>query len=987
VVERNDRQKISAKPIFVHQMRGNLIALLISVMTIGGVIYHFAEQSLLEYVKQSLQYHADFRQTRILALFEQQKRWMEESVEDTEFKQGVGGLMENYQRGDDSPSYQISSDHFRDEYALLLKAQGVDDLFLVDEEGALVFSLRPMDEELGVDLSEMGFYGETIFSSIIAQVLRERKLVISKYGKVEQVEESTVFMGIPMFSNFPGMEEELVAILIRPFSLRRLRALLESYSGLGESGEVIIAQWRGEGDGEGVNFINHFRHGAQRQPDQACQQLRREASHQFPVLHALKEESGAGWMLDNSCEKVFSVWSWLPELEWGMVVKQDRDEIMIPVAALQRNILIAALLVLLFLVWIGLRQARALVQPIVLLTQATERGEIEAHQPGEIEEVNHLAEVLQQSTAAIVKAKQETDLILESMDEGLLVVNAAGEILRVNPKLEQLMGRGSEQLRGESANSLFSAEQELITGDGSTIPVNLARSALDSMVGEQGREVWVIHDLRELLIAENAIRANKAKDQFFARMSHELRTPLAAIIGYSEMLGKRSWEHLQQKERNMLHSIEVAGRTQLALINDILDLSKVEAGKFEIDEADYALSSLLSEIDHIFSIRAQDAGLDFQVRQPEMLHHQLVGDPKRVGQILMNLLSNAIKFTQQGSVLLDVAVDQAEQKIHFRVEDDGVGMSAEVLERLFQSFEQADSSITRRFGGTGLGLHISKILAELMGGTLEVESEEGRGSRFQLNLPFKPSEKLVADTVGVEQRDGQPPTQNLQLKGKVLLVEDTVELQKLEQYVLESMGATVTLAQNGQEAVDTALKSPFDLILMDMRMPVMGGVEATRILRQRGYQGGVVALTANVMKQHREDFKAAGCDDFLTKPIDQDELRGVLQRYLSQISTPPVNTVSDASGAIDSKILEQLRPVFVERMSALRGELEQALSARDWERLHGAAHNIKGSAAPYGYPRLSELGSEICDEIVVKQIGLLPELVEQLIVEIDQALV
>ena len=148
-----------------------------------------------------------------------------------------------------------------------------------------------------------------------------------------------------------------------------------------------------------------------------------------------------------------------------------------------------------------------------------------------------------------------------------------------------------------------------------------------------------------------------------------------------------------------------------------------------------------------------------------------------------------------------------------------------------------------------------------------------------------------------------------------------------------------------------------------------------------------MALTANVMKQHREDFKAAGCDDFLTKPIDQDELRGVLQRYLSQISTPPVNTVSDASGAIDSKILEQLRPVFVERMSALRGELEQALSARDWERLHGAAHNIKGSAAPYGYPRLSELGSEICDEIVVKQIGLLPELVEQLIVEIDQALV
>jgi len=399
-----------------------------------------------------------------------------------------------------------------------------------------------------------------------------------------------------------------------------------------------------------------------------------------------------------------------------MVVKQDREEIMAPVADLQRNIVIAALLVLLFLIWVIQRQAKSLAQPIEELSNATERGEIDEHQPGKVEEVNHLARVLQQRTKALVNAKRETDLILESMDEGLAVVNSSGVIIHVNPKLELLVGVKSEQLAGRRVDTLFSEEQELLCNNGSTIPVSLSRSLLDSEIGEQGREVLVIHDLRELLKAENAVRANKTKDQFLAMMSHELRTPLTSIIGYSEMLGQQSWEHLQQRERNMLHSIEVAGRTQLALINDILDMSKIEAGKFEIDEVDFDLESLIDEIRYIFSIRAQDGGLDFQISQNTLLSHQLIGDSKRIGQVLMNLLSNAIKFTERGRVSLEVFLDQEKQKIHFRVEDEGIGMSPEVLDRLFQPFEQADSSITRRFGGTGLGLHISWILAELMGG-------------------------------------------------------------------------------------------------------------------------------------------------------------------------------------------------------------------------------------------------------------------------------
>jgi signal transduction histidine kinase/CheY-like chemotaxis protein len=981
-VQQSSHRQRSAQPLFVHQLRGSLLALLISVVAIGSTIYHFSEEVLIHTVKTSLEYHAEFRKSRILALFEQQKRWMEESAEDEPFKRAVTRLIDSYQVGEDSAIYGINSKRFRDEYGLLLKAQGVDDLFLVGSDGSLVFSLRGMDDEIGVDLSRDGFYGKTIMSDLIEKVVVENKVVVSKYGKVEQVESSTVLMGVPLFSNFPGIEGDIIAIMVRPFSLSRLRDLIESYSGLGNSGEVMIAQWRGKGMGSGVNFINHFRNDGMRQPDEACQRIRIEKPERFPVLHALKQEDGSGWLLDNSCTPVFTIWSWLPQLEWGMVVKQDREEIMAPVADLQRNIVIAALLVLLFLIWVIQRQAKSLAQPIEELSNATERGEIDEHQPGKVEEVNHLARVLQQRTKALVNAKRETDLILESMDEGLAVVNSSGVIIHVNPKLELLVGVKSEQLAGRRVDTLFSEEQELLCNNGSTIPVSLSRSLLDSEIGEQGREVLVIHDLRELLKAENAVRANKTKDQFLAMMSHELRTPLTSIIGYSEMLGQQSWEHLQQRERNMLHSIEVAGRTQLALINDILDMSKIEAGKFEIDEVDFDLESLIDEIRYIFSIRAQDGGLDFQISQNTLLSHQLIGDSKRIGQVLMNLLSNAIKFTERGRVSLEVFLDQEKQKIHFRVEDEGIGMSPEVLDRLFQPFEQADSSITRRFGGTGLGLHISWILAELMGGAILVESVEGKGSCFQLNLPLCLSEKRSLERV-----DKNRPAQQSKFYGNVLLVEDSIELQKLEQYILESLGVSVSLASHGQEAVTLASVMTYDLILMDMQMPVMGGVEATQILRKQGYGGAIVALTANVMHQHQQEFKDAGCDSFLSKPIDQLELKKLLQCYLVEIPTEDQSSVDRVSSDIDPVILEKLHPVFQQRMSELQGELKQVLADQDWDGIYAIAHNIKGSAAPYGYPDLSDIAGQICDDINAHHTGReTHDLTETLIEAIDQVI-
>ncbi|MBT3309348.1 MAG: response regulator [Gammaproteobacteria bacterium] len=385
-------------------------------------------------------------------------------------------------------------------------------------------------------------------------------------------------------------------------------------------------------------------------------------------------------------------------------------------------------------------------------------------------------------------------------------------------------------------------------------------------------------DIAEAATA-SALQANRAKDEFLASMSHELRTPLTSVIGNAElMIDSGSCGACAMSDASeILNAIHVAGKTQLALVNDILDLSKIEAGKFHIDDAPFNLAVLLKEVEQIFSIRSRDSGLSFQVENNAGLKQQVWGDSKRVGQVLINLLGNSVKFTEEGGVKLSVWHDEA--YLRFSVVDTGIGMSQEVLGRLFKPFEQADRSITRRFGGTGLGLHISWSLAEMMNGTIEVSSQEGVGSTFELKIPYRPSEISVnQDAESVT----DPALINQKLTGHVLVAEDIYELQLLECRILEAMGLTVTTANNGKEAVELATDHNFELILMDMQMPVMGGLEATKALREAGNQTPIIALTANVMQEHRNQFHEVGCDGFLGKPIDKQELRSVLGRYLVQ---------------------------------------------------------------------------------------------------------
>jgi CheY-like chemotaxis protein len=349
---------------------------------------------------------------------------------------------------------------------------------------------------------------------------------------------------------------------------------------------------------------------------------------------------------------------------------------------------------------------------------------------------------------------------------------------------------------------------------------------------------------------------------------------LTTIIGNCEFLSELESE---PEKRRLIRTIEVSGRTQLALVNDILDMSKIESGKFNIDKSAFNLNILLTDIEQMFDVKMRDKGLEFDIEQEHSFSHQIYGDGQRIGQVLINLLGNAVKFTDHGKVTLR-AWSEGEELI-FLVKDSGIGMPSEVVERIFQRFEQADRNTSRRFGGTGLGLYISKILVDLMGGRIEVESEEGAGSTFRVILPYVTGAPV--NRRELKKQSGQADSVlNERFTGRILVAEDTPELQLLVRRILENMGLEVIAANNGEEAVEIAMQQMPDLIMMDMQMPVMDGIEATRKLREANFELPIIALTANVMQKHKDAFDAAGCNDFLEKPINKESLIAVLSSYL-----------------------------------------------------------------------------------------------------------
>ena len=372
---------------------------------------------------------------------------------------------------------------------------------------------------------------------------------------------------------------------------------------------------------------------------------------------------------------------------------------------------------------------------------------------------------------------------------------------------------------------------------------------------------------------EQAEQADQAKSTFLANMSHEIRTPMNGIIGLSYLALKD--KQLPTHQQEYLSKIQSSSTSLLNIINDILDFSKIEAGQLDMETTPFTLDSVLKQSSDVTFYKATEKGVEIKLDIAGDIPQGLMGDPTRLQQILVNLTNNAIKFTEQGSITLQgVLLQQKDERalIQFSVKDTGIGMSSEQQAKLFRPFSQADSSTTRRYGGTGLGLSISKQLVEMMGGEISVESQINHGSTFQFSVWVEVDQSLTADT--------SPSTVDYdqitdQLKGlEVLLVEDNIVNQMVAKEVLTSAGIIVTIANNGQEAVEAAQRYPYHLILMDIQMPILDGYEASQQIRKlEGYRDTpIIAMTANAMRGDREKAIQAGMNDHLTKPIDVDLL-------------------------------------------------------------------------------------------------------------------
>ncbi len=463
----------------------------------------------------------------------------------------------------------------------------------------------------------------------------------------------------------------------------------------------------------------------------------------------------------------------------------------------------------------------------------------------------------------------------------------------------------SELNNEETAISAFSSgAEEYLTKDllGGAVLSRSIRYAIQRR--QTGLELKKLQDQAE--------SASRSKTEFLANMSHEIRTPMTAILGFSEMLlGDDALEEAPPERVDAVKTIHRNGQYLLGLINDILDLSKIEAGKMDVEQLYFSPVKLINEVVELMKVRADGKGLQVETTFEHPIPEKIYSDPTRLRQIIVNLMSNAIKFAEHGKVSIGCRLQsnpgKSGQSLEICVKDQGVGMTEEQMEKLFRPFTQADNSTTRKFGGTGLGLTISKRLAQMLGGDIDVESKYGDGSRFSVLVDvgdlkevkmLVDQRSLALSQAGAKQQESTKPRVQKKLDCRVLLVEDGPDNQRLIAFILRKAGIHVDLAENGKVGLDLAMGSmdeygrrhederqPYDVVLMDMQMPVMDGYTATATLRSKGYYRPIIALTAHAMTGNREKCVAAGCDDFATKPVDRVALIDLIESWLGRYSS------------------------------------------------------------------------------------------------------
>ncbi|MEL7498378.1 MAG: ATP-binding protein [Planctomycetota bacterium] len=652
---------------------------------------------------------------------------------------------------------------------------------------------------------------------------------------------------------------------------------------------------------------------------------------------------------------------------------------------------------------------------------------------------------------------------LDTLAEGLIVTDRKGRVLLANETFSNWSGVPADNLVGKHSAKFpwiwnSEADQNSIADRDAadqTLPWDLALQMEAPQAGRlmtlrhhDGRELTLVANSSPVLGAEgdyrgvltsfedvtdlerhkvelsqaklDADRANSAKSEFLARMSHEIRTPMNAILGYTEVL-QFGMEEDPAKRQQHLTTIQSSGEHLLSLINDILDLSKIESGQLELEKTKISLHQLISQVVSVLKIKAVEKGINLVYEPSGLIPTEIYTDGVRLKQAIINLIGNAIKFTDEGGVLIQPKLIEVNGKtmLDISIADTGIGMTQEAIEKVFEPFAQADMSITRRFGGTGLGLSICKELAEKLGGQVTVSSNVGQGSVF--SFQFDPGDLTGVPLVEPDKLEefANPESEasrQFQLPGaKVLIVDDGESNRELVALFLKRAHIDFEMAVNGQEAVDCVMANEFDAVLMDMQMPVMDGFAATRRLREIGCETPIIALTANAMAQDERRCRDAGCSGFLPKPIKREKLYNSLADALPQfmpsyvevtsknetVTHPPAGPTVEKFAAFDEeadvsagqtepgKYIESSLPMddedfihiarlFTEQLHRKIQLMETAAESSDFTELFNLGHWLKGAGGSAGFDAFNQPGKQIETAATAHDDIAIQQLIEQL---------